>query len=300
MNNPTVTVIVVCYNHLPYLEECILSVINQTYKNIELIVADDFSKDGSVELLWKLSKKENFLFLPNERNIGLNNTLIRAIEISTGSFFSIISADDYMHHDKILNQVNFLTTSGNDGVYSTGFSVKGNNKEFIKLNAVFTQNNKKIILNYIYQYDWDAPLLQSGLFSKKIITELLPLRKQYKSDDWAFLIKAFEQYNIGYINQALFYYRLHPSNTHKNYWYTFPMRVSIAAGLVPPEYRIKALSNIMLTQGQYLMMDKKIFAAYKFFYNSLIFNFSFNKIWLIFKCTAISFKKWLQNFKKNI
>lgn len=302
MINPIVTIIVVCYNHAAYLEECISSIANQSYENIELIVADDFSTDESAELLLKLSKKENFIFLPNECNIGLNNTLIRAIELAKGSFISIIAADDYMHYNKISTQLSYLTTTGKDGVYSTGFSVTDNKKEIILLNEVFLQNDNKKILNYIYQFDWGAPLLQSGLFSTKIIKDLLPLRKQYKSDDWAFLIKAYEQYDIGYINEALFYYRLHPTNTHKKYWQTFPMRVDLAAGLIPAEYRIKALSNIMLTQGQYLMADKNVFAACKFYLNSLIFNFSFIKVWWIFKSTAVFFRNYLQNFfyKKNI
>lgn len=291
MNNPTVTVIVVCYNHAQYLEECIQSITNQTYKNIELIVADDFSEDGSVELCKQLNQKFNFTFLPNEKNIGLNNTLIGAIMHATGSYISIIAADDYMHIDKIIKQINYLINNGKDGVYATGFSVSNDKKEYIKLNPVFLQNNNKKILNYIYQCDWGAPLLQSGLFSKKIVNDLLPLRKQYKSDDWAFLIKAFEMYDIGYINEPLFYYRLHPTNTHKKYWTTFPMRVDIVCNLIPDQYRIKALSNIMLSQGQYLMADNKFFDAIKFFLNSLILNFSFNNTLLMFKSTAFVIKR---------
>ena len=54
-DNPLVSVIVPSYNHALYIEKCIRSIISQTYKNIQLIVIDDGSKDNSVEILSKLS-----------------------------------------------------------------------------------------------------------------------------------------------------------------------------------------------------------------------------------------------------
>ena len=290
MNNPRVTVIVVCYNHLQYVEESIYSVLNQTFKNVELIVADDHSLDGSVELLTKLSKRLGFLFFANERNTGLNNTILKALESSTGSFISILASDDYIKPDKTEKQVKYLLETGKEGVYANGFSVINEKKELIKLNPVFTQKDNNKILHYIYQYDWGAPLLQSGLFSKKMVTNLLPLRKEYKSDDWVFLIKAFEQHNTGYMDEPLFYYRLHPTNTHKKYWFTFPMRMDIAARLVPDAYRTKTISNILLSQGQYLLADKKIFSGLKFFMSSLFLHFSFNNMIFMAKSIAVFFR----------
>ena len=108
MDNPKVTVLIVCYNHIQYLEESIYSVLNQTYKNIEIIVADDFSQDGSPDRLKLLSEKLNFIFLANETNIGLNETIIKASEYATGSFISILSSDDYLDVEKIHKQIKYL------------------------------------------------------------------------------------------------------------------------------------------------------------------------------------------------
>ena len=291
MDNPKVTVLIVCYNHIQYLEESIYSVVNQTYKNIEIIVADDFSQDGSPERLKLLSKKLNFIFLANETNIGLNETIIKASEYATGSFISILSSDDYLDAEKIYKQVKYLLETNKDGVYANGYSVINEKKRKITINPVFAQNSKTKILNYIYQYDWEAPLLQSGLFRKNIVTDLIPIRKNFKSDDWAFLIKAYEEYDIGYMNEPLFFYRLHSTNSHKNYWFTFPMRIEIASRMVPESYRMKAVANIMASQGKYLLKDKNFFSGLKFFISSLALNLSFKNILVMIKSTLLFFRE---------
>ena len=61
--SPLVSVIVSCYNHEKYIEECILSILNQDYKNIELLVVDDGSSDTSVDIINRLKEKHGFYFL---------------------------------------------------------------------------------------------------------------------------------------------------------------------------------------------------------------------------------------------
>ncbi len=290
MSNPLVTIIVICYNHAEYLEKCILSIYQQDYRDIELIVADDFSKDGSRELLAKLSIQHGFLYLPNKTNTGLNYTIENALNNSHGEFLSVISADDYIAAQKISQQIAFIAQNAKDGVYASGFSVNGSTVEPLSPNAVFNKGNKEEILKYVYTHDWGAPLLQSGLFKKKVFTELAALRKEYKSDDWAFIIRACEQYDIGFMEERLFYYRLHQTNTHKRYWFTFPMRIDIVSRLVPEKYRFRAFGNIMLSQGQYLMADKKFFRGLAFFFSSLLLNFSFTNIFSIMKDIAVFFR----------
>lgn len=286
MLNKKVTIILVCYNQASYLRDALNSALNQTYNNIQLIVADDHSTDGSAELLQQLSEENGFVFLTSEKNAGLNNNILRVLPLVKGEYVSILASDDYIALDKIENQVTFLNQTGNDGVYATGYTVKGAEKKLIKLNSVFTSNDQVKIFDYVCRFDWGAPLLQSGLFTQALISDLIPLWKDYKSDDWAFLIKAFDNYKIGFLDKPFFYYRLHGDNYHQRYWVTYPMRVDIASRLVPEKYRLKTLSNIMLSQGTYLLNDKKIFAAIKFFISSLIFNFSFYSLAIMAKASV--------------
>ena len=278
MRNPLVSVIIQSYNHAAYIQQSINSVLNQTYENIELIVIDDCSTDNSALLIEKLYALEKFIFIKNKMNEGLNNSIITGIHKSKGEYISLLASDDFITPEKIADQLNFILKCDYDGIYSNGYILHKGEQKLIKLNKIFNTYRQDKVLKYIYQYDWGAPLLQSALFKKNIMITLIEIRRDFKSDDWAFFIKALENYKIGFINKPYFFYRLHNTNTHNQYWKTFPMRIDIASRLVPYNYRTKTISNIFFSQSQYLLRDKKHFTAIKYFLCSLLLHFSFNKL----------------------
>lgn len=84
---PLVSVIIASYNHGRYIEESILSVLGQTYPNIELLVVDDGSKDDSVERIQRLQAEHGFDFQV-QQNQGLTATLNGAIARAKGSLIA--------------------------------------------------------------------------------------------------------------------------------------------------------------------------------------------------------------------
>ncbi|AZC22225.1 MULTISPECIES: glycosyltransferase [Pseudomonas] len=104
---PVVTVIIASYNHAPYIEQSILSVINQTYSNIELLVVDDGSKDDSVERIQRLQEQYGFDFRV-QQNQGLTNTLNGAIARARGSLIVPFGSDDIMMPERIAIQVAYM------------------------------------------------------------------------------------------------------------------------------------------------------------------------------------------------
>jgi len=281
-----VTVIIASYNHSAYIKQSIISVMQQTYKPVQLIVIDDCSTDDSSAVIKELQSAHEFLFLQNETNLGLNNSIIKALQYAEGTYTGLLASDDYLHPDKLLTQVNYLIEHKMDAVYSNGFEVNGENISPISLDKFDKAYKKNKGYEYICQYDFGAPLLQSGLFKKEVFDDSIPVRKEFKSDDWAFAIKILRDFKTGFLNKPLFYYRIHPANTHKNYWITFPMRVDVVSRLVPEIFRNKALSNIFLSQGTYLLKDNKYLSAFRFFASSLFLNFSIGSGILIMKSIA--------------
>src|SRR5690606_21349326 len=120
------------------------------------------------------------------------------------------------------------------------------------------------VLEYVSVQDFSAPLLQSGMFTKKVFVSAHKIRMNFKSDDWAFMIFVFSNFKIGFLNECFFYYRIHANNSHNNYWVTFPMRIDVISRLVENRFKSKGLANILLSQGNYLFNDKKYFLAIKF------------------------------------
>ena len=106
-SQPLVTVIIASYNHGPYIEQSIQSVLNQTYPNIELLVIDDGSTDDSVERIQRLQAAHGFDFRV-QQNQGLTNTLNGAIARAKGSLIVPFGSDDIMLPERIEIQVNYL------------------------------------------------------------------------------------------------------------------------------------------------------------------------------------------------
>lgn len=97
---PLVSILIPCYNHESYVQECITSVINQDYENIELIIIDDGSSDNSVkkikEMIPACEKRFVRFSFRTRGNKGLSATLNEAIEWCTGIYFSGVASDDVL------------------------------------------------------------------------------------------------------------------------------------------------------------------------------------------------------------
>lgn len=109
-NKPLVSVIAVCYNHERFLEKTLDSILSQTYRDIELCIFDDCSKDGSVKTIerWRAGNDVNCDFVAHEKNVGICATLNEALGYVRGKYVQIIACDDILSHSKIEKQVRCL------------------------------------------------------------------------------------------------------------------------------------------------------------------------------------------------
>lgn len=93
---PLVSIIVPVYNSEKYIEKCISSIVNQTLKNIEIIIVNDGSTDNSINIISKLSNEDNRIKVINQKNSGVSAARNNGINNSNGEYIGFVDADDYI------------------------------------------------------------------------------------------------------------------------------------------------------------------------------------------------------------
>lgn len=211
---PLVSVVVPCYNHEKYVTETIESIVNQTYKNIELIVIDDGSNDSSVEVIQELVDKYGFTFI-HRPNKGLSATLNEGIGLSKGKYFSAIASDDYWALSKIEKQVKMMEVDKNIVMSFTEFKEVDENNN-INGKGKYSNRNNPI-------YNFENVLMYADLPPASLLMRLEQLQKiggfseELRVEDlhvWLNLLKDGGYAKI--VPEPLAYYRIHDNNTHSN------------------------------------------------------------------------------------
>ena len=112
MDQPLVSVIMGTYNCERTLKEAIMSIQAQTYQNWEMIMCDDGSSDNTYSMAEEFHRSDpnRYILIRNERNMGLNYTLNRCLELAKGKYIARMDGDDTSVKDRFAKEVDFLET----------------------------------------------------------------------------------------------------------------------------------------------------------------------------------------------
>ncbi len=113
-SQPKVSVVILSYNQEQYLKQAILSVVNQTYQNLEIIISDNGSTDRSKDIIKNFLSDDRVIFLDYLENLSISLRQNQAAKKSSGDFISLLYADDYYLPNKIEHQVKIFSTLSND------------------------------------------------------------------------------------------------------------------------------------------------------------------------------------------
>ena len=217
-----VSIIMPAYNCMEYIAQSIRSVQNQTYRNWELIVADDNSTDGTVDTVRSIAADDNRIqLLETDINLGPAAARNRAINAARGDYIAFLDSDDIWFPDKLRRQISFMEQTGYDFTYTAYEKI---NERGDRLGVVISAPKSVNYSSMLYQGD--------PIGNLTVVYNAEKLGKFYvpdikKRNDYALWLKIMHDCDRAYgLNEVLASYRVRAgsiSSTRKSellkyYW----------------------------------------------------------------------------------
>lgn len=211
-----INIIVPNFNKGKYIERCILSIINQTFKNWHLILVDDASIDNSKNILKKFSTNKKITFIYLKKNKGPSFCRNLGLRKSSSKYIAFLDSDDFWSLNKLEEQVSFMESRNFDMTYTDYLTIKEENEEKI-LKKTSISNN----FNYI-SFLKDNSINTSTLIIKKNIIGNIKFKKTSLLEDYIFKCEILKKGVIAHkLDKVLATYRVTPSNRSSNIFYNF-------------------------------------------------------------------------------
>jgi len=211
-----INIIVPNFNKGKYIEKCILSIINQTFKDWHLIFVDDASSDNSKNILKKFSTNKKITFVYLKKNKGPSFCRNLGLRKSSSKYIAFLDSDDFWSLNKLEEQLSFMESRNFNMTYTDYFTIKEENEEKI-LKKTSISNN----FNYI-SFLKDNSINTSTLIIKKNIIKNIRFKKISLLEDYIFKCEILKKGVIAYkLDKVLATYRITPSNRSSNMFYNF-------------------------------------------------------------------------------
>ena len=187
-----VSIITIVYNNVANIETCLQSVLSQTYNNIEYIIVDGGSVDGTVEIIRKYHETYKNISVISEKDNGLYNALNKGIKMATGDIIGILHSDDLFYSKTVLSEiVSFFNSTHADVVYANGMYIDRNNVNNIK--RIYKSSKFR---SYFLHYGW-IPLHTTIYVKKDIFSKYGLYEETYKiAGDYEISLRWFTNPNI--------------------------------------------------------------------------------------------------------
>ncbi len=205
-DQPLVSVILPVYNAEKYVFEAVQSILNQTYKNLELIVIDDCSTDKSFEIL-KSIKDPRIKLYQNEKNLKLIQTLNKAIQLSSGAYIARMDADDVSLPDRLKYQVEYLQQ--NPQVSVLGTQIRFIDENGIKKGKPFfcVRGDEAIKWRFHFGNCMNHPTI---MFRREVVDRNDFYDSNYPhAEDYELWLRLSRKYNFDNLPETLLLYRVH-------------------------------------------------------------------------------------------
>lgn len=227
---PIVSIIIPNYNHAPYLQRRIDSVLAQTFQDFEVILLDDCSKDNSREIIQKYQNDPRVRVVFNQSNSGcVFKQWNKGLKMATGQYVWLAESDDYSEPTFLATMVGCLEADPEVGVaFCDSFRVCGEEvslarerwyREFAPLYEQDFKTEGKTYVSQQMLFHNTIPNASSVVFRRSVAQESGDADETFLlSGDWLFWMKLLSRSNLAYVATPLNYYRYHQQTArHTNF-----------------------------------------------------------------------------------
>lgn len=215
---PLISIIVPVYNCEKYLNECLNSIINQTYSNLEIILVDDGSKDNSGAICDKYAENDKRVKVFHSKNHGVSFTRNFGIKHANGEYIGFVDADDYI--DKRMFEILLNNSLKYDAEISI-CDVSRNPKKLgnIKNRSIIVYNQHEYVKKYFRIGSQTCEYYPvNKLYRKSVIADnFFPIKYHEGEDTYGVLKTILNSNKFVYCQQVLYYYRVNNSSATSSY-----------------------------------------------------------------------------------
>lgn len=220
LRSPLVTVVVPTYNHENYVLDCLLSIVEQDYPNIELIVINDGSTDSTDSKIKDFIEQHGCKFrYISKQNEGVGKTVNLGLTLANGKYFCEVCSDDMLLPESISKRVDYMEAHSEcDAVFANGYIMKGN----LKTDAYFLDGRRRrgytsaehTFEDYLKK---NATIVfHTGMTKTSFLRKLGGFDEDFYSEDVYMRYLILRYAIVAYLNEPVLYYRLHETNISKD------------------------------------------------------------------------------------
>lgn len=211
-----VSVVMNAYNHEKYISEAIESILNQSFKDLELIIIDDSSHDTTPLIIRKYQTQDSRIrAIFHEKNMGIAETMNECISEAKGKFISFISSDDVWLTAKLEKQLEILKENENALVWSEGEVIDGSGyPRGFSFTQMHRASKKRKSGNILLELIDDNFIFGQSLITKTEYAKCVKYNSQLKYlNDYQFMVDLASQHDFLFIPEPLAKYRIHGKNS---------------------------------------------------------------------------------------
>ena len=215
-----ISVAMATYNGQEYLSKQLESILGQTKKVDEIVIVDDCSTDGTVEMIHEYMRKypqSNIRFFANETNLGYKKNFYKAMSLCEGNIIFLCDQDDIWKENKVDVLAGLLESNSDIGLVSSSFiQIDGDGEEVSSNKSAYMRKMDESKLYSVPLEDLIFHNVSQGCamaFRKEVRDLYLKHFVKDLPHDWVLNVVAAMQKKCYYLNDPMFYYRIHGKNT---------------------------------------------------------------------------------------